>query len=166
MGQRVKKSKIDVQRALLKDIFVSMLTTNIEIMRFQITLTKDKDDIKGLKKFIRDSQKAIEIVNGVNHYEILVSLYNTFLNGKETYFVSLSKTISNKATIRKWDKSERGFKLFLELENQAKAKTQEEYNKKVAQQEMIRRAKEEGKKVEMVYVDGKLQPRIVEEKIN
>lgn len=166
MGQRVKKSKIDVQRALLKDIFVSMLTTNIEIMRFQITLTKDKDDIKGLKKFIRDSQKAIEIVNGVVHYEILVSLYNTFLNGKETYFVSLSKTISNKATIRKWDKSERGFKLFLELENQAKAKTQEEYNKKVAQQEMIRRAKEEGKKVEMVYVDGKLQPRIVEEKIN
>lgn len=166
MGQRVKKSKIDVQRALLKDIFVSMLTTNIEIMRFQITLTKDKDDIKGLKKFIRDSQKAIEIVNSVVHYEILVSLYNTFLNGKETYFVSLSKTISNKATIRKWDKSERGFKLFLELENQAKAKTQEEYNKKVAQQEMIKKAKEEGKKVEMVYVDGKLQPRIVEEKIN
>ena len=166
MGQRVIKSKIDVQRALLKDIFVSMLTTNIEIMRFQITLTKDKDDIKGLKKLIRDSQKAIEIVNSVVHYEILVSLYNTFLNGKETYFVSLSKTISNKATIRKWDKSERGFKLFLELENQAKAKTQEEYNKKVAQQEMIKKAKEEGKKVEMVYVDGKLQPRIVEEKIN
>ena len=166
MGQKTKTSKLDVQKRKLKTVFTDMLLTNIAIMEFQLTLTSDDKDIKGLKKFIKDSKKAIEIVTSITHYEILVSLYNTFLNGKETYFVTLCKTINNKATIVKWDRTEKGFKLFLELENQAKAKSKEEYEKRLAEQETIRKAKEEGKKVEMVYVDGKLQPRIVEEKKN
>ena len=156
--------KIDVQKAQLKHLFIEMLLTNLAIMNFQLTLTNDKEEQKGIKKFIKDTHKAITIINSVVHYEILVSLYNTFLNGKEAYYMTLCKTINNKTTIVKWDRSEKGFKLFLELENQAKAKSQEEYNKRVAQQEMIKKAKEEGKKVEMVFVDGKLQPRIVEEK--
>lgn len=164
MGHKVKNSKLDVQKANLKKIFFTMLETNIEIMRFQITLTDDKNEIKGLKKFIRDSEKAIEIVTSITHYEILVSLYNTFISGKETYFTTLCKTINNKNTIVKWDRTEKGFKLFQKLESDAKARSKAEYEKKMQEQEMIRKAKEEGKKVEMVYVDGKLQPRIVEEK--
>ena len=156
--------KIDVQKAQLKHLFIEMLLTNLAIMNFQLTLTNGKEEQKGIKKFIKDTHKAITIINSVVHYEILVSLYNTFLNGKEAYYLTLCKTINNKTTIVKWDRSEKGFKLFLELENQAKAKSQEEYNKRVAQQEMIKKAKEEGKKVEMVFIDGKLQPRIVEEK--
>lgn len=166
MGHNVKTTKLDVQKRRLKTIFTDMLLTNIAIMEFQLTLTDKEEDKKGLKRFIKESKKAIEIINSVSHYEILVSLYNTFLNGKEVYFASLCKTINNKATIVKWDRTEKGFKLFLELENQAKAKSQEEYNKRLEQQEMIKKAKEEGKKVEMVLVDGKLQPRIVEEKTN
>lgn len=165
MGHK-KKEKLDVQRRRLKTIFVNMLLTNIAIMDFQLTLTDDPNEQKGLKRFIKESKTAIEIIGGVKHYEILVSLYNTFLNGKETYFATLCKTINNKETIKKWDRSEKGFKLFLELENQAKAKSKEEYEKKLAEQEMIKKAKEEGKKVEMVFVDGKLKPRIVEEKAN
>lgn len=161
-----KKEKLDIQRRRLKTIFVDMLLTNIAIMNFQLTLTDDPNEQKGLKRFIKESKAAIDIISGVKHYEILVSLYNTFLNGKETYFATLCKTINNKETIKKWDRSEKGFKLFLELENQAKAKSKEEYEKKVAEQEMIKKAKEEGKKVEMVYIDGKLKPRIVEEKAN
>lgn len=161
-----KIDKIDVQKAQLKHLFTEMLLTNIAIMDFQLTLTNDKEERKGIKKFVKDTKKAIDIINSVVHYEILVSLYNSFLNGKEAYYLTLCKTINNKNTIVKWDRTQRGFKLFLELENQAKAKSQEEYNKRVAQQEMIKKAKEEGKKVEMVFVDGKLQPRIVEEKLN
>lgn len=161
-----KKTKLDVQRRRLKTVFTNMLLTNIAIMEFQLTLTDDPNDKKGLRRFVNMSRKAIDIIGGVKHYEILVSLYNTFINGKETYFATLSKTICMKDTILKWDKTEKGFKLFQELENQAKAKTQEEYNKRVEQQELIKKAKEEGKKVEMVFVDGKLQPRIVEEKSN
>ena len=166
MGHNDKTSKLDVQKQRLKTIFTDMLLTNIAIMEFQLTLTDKEEDKKGLKRFIKESKKAIVIINSVVHYEILVSLYNTFLNGKEVYFTSLCKIINNKTTIVKWDRTEKGFKLFLELENQAKAKSQEEYNKRLEQQEMIKKAKEEGKKVEMVLIDGKLQPRIVEEKTN
>lgn len=161
-----KKTKLDVQKRRLKSVFYTMLNTNIAIMEFQLTLTDDPNEQEGLKRFIKMSNKAIEIISQVNHYEILVSLYNTFVNGKETYFATLCKTICLKNTITKWDRTEKGFKLFLELENQAKAKSQEEYNKRIEQQEMIKKAKEEGKKVEMVLVDGKIQPRIVEEKPN
>lgn len=165
MGHQ-KKTKLDVQKSKLKSLFYTMLNTNIAIMEFQLTLTDEPDEQKGLKRFIKMSNKAIEIISQVNHYEILVSLYNTFINGKETYFATLCKTICMKNTITKWDRTEKGFKLFLELENQAKAKSQEEYNKRIEQQEMIKKAKEEGKNVEMVLIDGKIQPRIVEEKPN
>lgn len=161
-----KKELIDVQKARLKKIFVSMLETNMAVMEFQITLTDKQEEIKGLKRFVSESKKAIEIINSVVHYEILVSLYNTFLNGKETYFATLCKTINNKKTIVRWDRTQKGFKEFIALESEAKAKTKAEYEKKMQEKEMIEKAKEEGKKVEMVYVDGKLQPRIVEEPVN
>lgn len=162
----MKEEKITKQKELLKKTFVKMLETNIEIMKFQMTLTDKEDDIKGLKKFVKQTEKAISIVQSVVHYEILVSLYNTFISQKETYFMTLCKTINNKETIVKWDRTEKGFKLFLQLENEAKAKSKEEYEKKLAQQEMIKKAKEEGKKIEMVYVNGKLEPRVVEEPLS
>lgn len=159
----MKEEKITKQKELLKKIFTRMLETNIEIMNFQMTLTDKANEIKGLRNFVKQTEKAIKLIQSVNHYEILVSLYNTFVNGKETYYVALCKTINNKETIVKWDRTEKGFKLFLQLENEAKAKSKEEYEKKVAQQEMIKKAKEDGKIIEMVYTNGKLEPRIVEE---
>lgn len=151
------------QAEQLKAIFTKMLETNIEIMNFQITLTKKEDEIRGLKKFIRYTKKAIDIVNSVKHQDILISLYNAFLNGKETYFMSLVRTVNNKDTITKWDKSEKGYKEFLKLEEEARAKSKEEYEKKLAEQKAIQEARASGKKVEMVYENGKLTPRIVEE---
>jgi len=162
----MKEEKITKQKELLKKAFVKMLETNIEIMKFQMTLTKKEDDIKGLKKFVKQTEKAISIIQSVVHYEILVSLYNTFISQKETYFMTLCKTVNNKETIVKWDRTKRGFKLFLQLESEAKAKSKEEYEKKLAQQEMFKKAKEEGKKIEMVYVNGKLEPRVVEEPLD
>ena len=166
MGHKTKMSKYDVQKGKLKSLFHMMIATTKEILNFQLTLSNDIENTKGIKKLIKECEKAQEIVTNITHLEILVSLYNTFINGKETYFLTLSKMITNKNTIQKWDRTEKGFKLFLELENQAKPKTQEQYNKRLEQQEMIKKAKEQGKKVEMVYIDGKLQPRIVEEKSN
>ena len=166
MGQKKKMNKLEIQKRRLKQVFVDMLTTNISIMQFQLTLTDKKDEQKGIKKFIKESKQAIEIINSVVHYDILVSLYNTFLNGKETYFMALSKTINRKDTIKKWDRTKKGYALFQKLESQASAKSKEEYENRLKQQEMVKKAKEEGKKIEMVLVDGKLQPRIVEEKAN
>lgn len=162
----MEKTKVENQKKHLKKIFVSMLETNIAIMKLQITLTDKPEDIKGLKGFIKQSEKAIDIINSVVHYEILISLYNTFINSKETYFVALCKTINNKKTIVRWDRSEKGFKEFISLEAEAKAKSKQEYENKLKEKQMIEEARQQGKKVEMVYVDGKLKPRIVEEEIN
>ena len=166
MGHKVKSNKLDVQKNRLKKLFADILNVNIDIMCFQLTFTDKEEEIKGLKKLIRESEKARDLIYSVCHYEILVSLYNTFINGKETFFVSLVKTINRKDTIVKWDRTKKGFDLFLKLESEARAKSKEEYEKKLAKQEMIKKAKEEGKKIEMVYIDGKLEPHIVEEKSN
>ena len=166
MGQENKQRKLDVQKVKLKRLFCSIIDTNINVMDFQLTLTDKAEEIKGLKHFIKESNKAKEIINSIVHYEILVGLYNSFLNGKESYFLSLVRTVNRKDTIAKWDRTKKGFKEFQQKEIEARAKSEQEIKEKMAMQEMIRKAKEEGKKIEMVYVDGKLQPTIVEEKPN
>lgn len=166
MGLKTENEKLNVQKARLKKVFVSMLQTNIDIMTFQLTLTDKPEEVKGIKKLIQDSKKAIDKINNVQHYEILVSLYNSFINGKETYFVLFVKTVVSKNTISKWDKSEKGFKDFLEAEKKARAKSEQEAKENAEKQEIIKKAREEGKKIEMIFKDGKLQPTIVEEKAN
>lgn len=166
MGHENKQQKLDVQKVKLKRLFCSIIDTNINVMDFQLTLTDKTEEIKGLKHFIKESKKAKEIINSVVHFEILASLYNSFLNGKESYFLSLVRTVNSKDTIVKWDRTKKGFKDFQQKELEARAKSEQELKDKMAMQEMIRKAKEEGKKIEMVYVDGKLQPTIVEDKAN
>ena len=160
------KSKIDVQKERLKCIFVNMLATNYSIMNFQKTIAETDEQRRKLGKIMKQTQTAMEIVKKIKHYEILVSLYNTFVASRESYFVMLSSTIYSPKTIKHWDNSEKGFKEFLELDKQARAKSQQEYEEKVKQQELIQKAKEEGKKVEMVYENGKLKPIIVDDKAN
>lgn len=166
MDKSKKQSKCDIQKEYLKKIFRSMLETNKTIMQLQMTLTEKEEEKKGLKKFVKETEKAVEIINSICHYEILVSLYNSFINGKETYFVTLCKTINNKKTIVHWDRTEKGFKEFIKLEEEAKAKTKAEYEEKIKEREMIEKAKQEGKKIEMVYIDGKLKPQIVDAPLN
>ena len=60
----------------------------------------------------------------------------------------------------------KGFKDFQQKEIEARAKSEQELKDKMAMQETIRKAKEEGKKIEFSLVDGKLQPTIVEDKAN
>ena len=162
----VKKNKLDIQKERLKKLFVGMMETTIDVLNFQMTLAKEQKDISGIKKLIRTTTKAIDIIKNVQHYEILVSLYNSFVNGKETYFVAMTRTIVSKNTITKWDKSERGFKLFKELEKEAIAKSEKELEEKRKENEMLEQAKKEGKKVELLYKDGKVKRVIVEEKTN
>lgn len=146
----------------LKNIFTKLLETEISVLEFQKSISKTEKDRKGLNKMIRDGKKAIRIVRDLKHTEILVSLYNSFLNKKETYFIMISKTINSKETL-KWDKSELGFKEFLDLEAQAHAESQKEFEEKQKQLQSIAQAKKDGKKIQMVFENGKLTPVIVEE---
>lgn len=166
MGQKTKKTKLDVQKERLKRVFATMLDSEIAIMEFQLTLASEKEHIKGIRKVIKNSLKAKEIVTSITHFEILASLYNAFVNGKESFYVMLSSTIISKNKVTYWDRTKKGFKEFIALEEQAKAQTQKELDERLAQQEMIKKAQEEGKKIEMVYENGKLKPIIVDNKTN
>ena len=145
-----------------KQVFINFLETEIAILRFQKSLSKRGKDRKGLDEMIKNSEKAIETVRDLKHIEILTSLYNAFLSQKEHYFIMVEKTL-NSENVEKWDKTEDGFKEFLELEETEKAKSQQELEEKKKQAETIAKARAEGKKIEMILEDGKLKPVIVEE---
>lgn len=162
MGQ---KNKINVQKDKLKTLFIKLVETNIALIEFQLTLTSKKEEINGLKKVIKRSNRAIEIIKGIDHIEILSSLYNAYMNKKEPYFVSFVCTIDRKI-INKWDKTEKGFKEFLEQEQEAIEKTEQEEKEKKETLDVIKKAKEEGKKIELLYKDGKIKPVVVNEKVD
>lgn len=166
MGQRNKPTKLDVQKQHLKVVFYRLLDAEIAIMQFQLTLASEEEHIKGIKKVIKDSEKAKQIVTNITHYEILVSLYNAFVNGKESFYVMLSSTINSKNKVTYWDRTKKGFQEFIKLEQEAKAQSQKDYEEKLEQQKIIQKAKEEGKKIEMIFQDGKLKPIIVGEEKN
>ena len=141
-----------------------LLATEINIMDFQLTLTDDPKTKQAIKKVIRDSQKAQEIVMKITHYEILVSLYNAFVNGKESFYVMFSATINAKNKVTYWDRTKKGFQEFIKLEQEAKAQSQKDYEEKLKQQEIIKKAQEEGKKIEYMVdpVTKQLKPIIYE----
>lgn len=166
MGHNKEIDKLNVQKERLKAVFNRLLDTEIAIMQFQLTLASEDEHIKGIKKVIKDSEKAKKIVTSITHYEILVSLYNAFVNGKESFYVMFSATINAKNKVTYWDRTKKGFQEFIALEQQAKAQSQKDYEERLKQQEIIKKAQEEGKKIEMVFQDGKLKPIVVEEKSN
>lgn len=149
------------QREHLQNILISIIDSEIAILQFQKSIAKERKDKSGLNKMINKGKKAKDVIRDLRHTELLISLYNTFVNGKESYFIMVERTINSKNT-QKWDKTEKGFKEFVELEEQAKAKSKEEYEERMKQREMIINAKKQGKKVEMLFKNGKLTPVIVE----
>ena len=148
---------------LLKSVIIDTLKVNKSIAEYQKSITKNRKNTYLCNKIIRETEKAISIIRDVNHSEILESLYKTFVGGKESFYYAILSSVNNPNTIQVWDKSEEGFKKFLELEQDAKEKYENEIKEKKEQREMIEKAKKEGKKVEMMLKDGKLKPVIVED---
>lgn len=166
MGQSVKKTKSEVQLQRLKNVIVSMLQANENLMTFHKSITTDPKAIKVYNKSIKESRKAMVVISQVKHIDILTSLYNALISGKESYFAIFGSVILAKNKVVYWDKTEKGYKEFLKLEAEAKAKSKQEYEEKLKQQELVNKAKAEGKKVEFSYENGKLKPLIVEDKPN
>lgn len=165
MGHKTKINKSDVQNKRLKNMLTKLVETTNAIMEFNLTLMSKENDIKITKKLIRDGKKAIEIINSVKHNDILVDIYNSFIVSNMPFFVSATRVMSQSKKIRHWD-SEKGFKDFLKAREIALAQCDKELEEKKKEQEMIEKAKAEGKNVELMYKDGKIKHVIVEEKPN
>lgn len=164
MGHK-KIDKAEVQNKRLKKALSSLIETTIAIMEFNLTLVKEEKDIQVTKKLIRDGKKAIEIISGIKHNEILVDLYNSFIVGNMPFFVAATRTMSMPKKIKHWD-TEKGFKDFIKAQEKAFAQCDKELEEKKKEREFVEKAKAEGKNVELMYHKGKIKPVIVEEKPN
>ena len=154
------------EKSLYKRSLISICLAYIEIAKLKKFAAVEQKDKDLCDKVVRKTKKAIKIIGEINHIEILRSIYNTFIGGKETMFAILVGAVNHKDTVVKWDKTEKGFQEFLQKEEEAKKLFEEEQAKKKAQSDAIKKAKEEGKNVEFVLKEGKLQPVITDKKVN
>ena len=125
-------------------------------------LASDEKSKKVCDKSIKNCKKALKIVPNIKHIEILYSVYNTIVAGKENIF-ALSGTIISSKQLKKWDTTKEGFKEFQEREEEARNK-QKLQNEELERNRMVmEEARKTGKKVEIVYENGVAKPVMVEE---
>lgn len=158
-------SKEELKRKYLINIIRKVLETNIELMSYYKHYATDEKSKRICSKSIRHTQKSLERLPHIKHIEILQSLFNAIIGGKEVVFVSAGSLVCGKK-VEKWDSTEKGFKEFMALEQEAIKKAKEKAEQDQKDRELIANAKAEGKKVEMVYMNGKFRPMIVKEKDN
>ena len=157
----MKNKEYELRQKQIVKILTKLLETNIEIMTFYKHLAVDDKSKRTCSKSIRQSKKAIEKLQHVQHLEILVSIYNTLIGGKEFVFVSGASLICSK-NFDYWDKTEKGFKEFIELEHQAKVEQEQKLKEQHEKDIALKKAKEEGKDIEHVLVDWKIQTLVKE----
>ena len=156
----MEKRKIDN----LKSIIASMINVARQIVEFQKENDNDPTHKNTYEKLLRHCNKAQILVWSCQHIEILASLYNSFVSGKEQYYIILTESIYK--NVKKWDTTKKGFEEFLKLDEDARNEFNKEKEERERQQEMIKKAREEGKKIDFVFENGKLTPVVLEEKNN
>lgn len=160
-----EEMKKEIKRKYLISIIRKILETNIELMTYYKHYATDEKSKRTCSKSIRKTKKALEILPHIQHTEILQSLFNAIISGKEVIFVSAGFLVCGK-NVERWDSTEKGFKEFMKLEEEAVKKAKEKAEEEQKQREIIAKAKAEGKKVEMVYDKNTktVKPLIIEEK--
>lgn len=148
----------------IKDIIINMIIVNISNLEFQKSVSNVKEHKKTFNKLIHHSVKSIDLVKNITHEDILMNIYNSFVNGHETFYIALSESIYKK--VKSWDTTKKGYKEFKQLEKDAIEKSNQEDEEKKKTAETIKKAKAEGKKVEYFFKDGKIRPVIVNEKVD
>lgn len=157
-----------LQRELIIKTIKALINTNLAILDLHKELFKNsKESIEAINKNIRISKKALNNVEKINHIEILRSLYGNLITNKE-YVFALAPALINSKKCKYWDTTKSGFDEFMALEKEANEIAKKKYEEQQKEQEMIEKAKQEGKKVEYVYdqVEKRNKPMIVEENNN
>lgn len=151
----------EIKRKYLVNIIRKVLETNIELMTYYKYYAVDEKSKRVCNKSIRQTKKSLERLPHIKHIEILQSLFNAVVSGKEVIFVSAGSLVGGK-NVERWDSTEKGFKEFMKLEEEAVKKAKEKAEEEQKERELIAKAKAEGKQVEMVYMNGKIRPMIKE----
>lgn len=150
---------------LIKILTFYLETAKALLIYFKaVATTKEAKDI--CTKSIRNANKSLKVITLINHVEILEYLYATFIgNNAIAYSVSGKVVLSKKLSYYDTNK---GFKEFQEMLEEQKKENEEREKKRKESVEALKRAKEMGKKVEMVYDKNNktTKPMIIEEKAN
>lgn len=154
-------NKKEIKRKYLVNIIRKVLETNIELMAYYKHYATDEKSKRVCSKSIRQTKKSLERLPHIKHIEILQSLFNAVVSGKEVIFVSAGSLVGGK-NVERWDSTEKGFKEFMKLEEEAVKKAKEKAEEEQKERELIAKAKADGKQVDMVYMNGKLRPMIKE----
>lgn len=157
-----EEMKKEIKRKYLISIIRKVLETNIELMTYYKHYATDEKSKRICSKSIRQTKKSLEMLPHIQHLEILQSLFNAIIGGKEVIFASAGSLVCGK-NVERWDNTEKGFKEFMKLEEEAVRQAKEKAEEEQKQREIIAKARAEGKQVEMIYMDGKVKP-IVKEK--
>lgn len=124
------------------------------------TLTNDKVARQKLNKFAKMCEKAKEYLPTIKHDEVLFGIYKNVVTGKESLYTMCPSLILHKAT--KHFDTEKGFKEYLKLEKVAAEEEKKAAEKILEKQKAVANAKQEGKNVEFVYKDGKMEQVVVD----
>lgn len=173
MGLEEKKKKqcSKLSEKELKEYYVDMLTkvleTNISVFAFYKRLANDEKSIETAQKCIDNSKKGIDKIKGIKHIAILESLYAHIIVGKEQYY-AMSGSLCSYDKIDVWDKTTTGYRQFLKMEKEGMELALKKQQEAQKNKEIIDKAKQEGKKVDMIYDEKtkSLKPVVVEEKPN
>lgn len=148
----------------LKSIIAMMIATARQIIEFQKKNDNDPTHKKTFDKLLRHCKSAERTLWQTQHIEILASLYNSFVSGKEQYYIILVESIYK--NVKKWDTTKQGFDEFKRLDDEARNKFNADKKEREEQQLAIKKAREEGKKIDFVFENGKIKPVILEDKPN
>lgn len=153
-----------VRKRYLKDIMVSYLHTCISFYEYMKRVATDSKGKRLCTKVIHNLEQAIIKVNNVKHIEILDYYYSLFVAPNFQIFATAGSLLSSPKMLD-YD-TDSGIVEFNKIIEEQKRKAVEKANEDRANQEAIKKAKEQGKNVEFVYDkdSGKVKPLIVDEK--
>lgn len=161
MGLKVEKKKEYLQK-----IIRNYLLTSLEIMNYLKAVADTKKSKLVCNKSIKNINQALVFVNEVKHIEVLEYLYGLFI-GNNVIQHSISGNVINSKKLREYD-TDKGFDDFLKMVKEQKEQALEREQKRKESLEALKKAKEMGKKVEMVYdpQTKTTKPMIIEDKPN
>lgn len=152
------------KKKYLINIIENYLKTSKSLLEYYKAVATNRKGKLTCTKSIKSIDQAIIHLRQIKHVEILDYLYSTFFGNNVIAYTIAGKIVNNK-TLNDYDKDENieDFKVYLK---ELKEKAVEADKQKREKMEIIKKAQEQGKKVEMVWdKDTKTaKPMIVEDK--
>ena len=154
MGQEKEKDIIvqisdKKKREYLLAIISKHLEMNIALMNYYKSVAPDRKSKLVCTKSIKETEQALVHIHTIKHIDLLEYLYSRFIGSNAIMFATSCKVV-NAPTLKEWD-TQKGHQDFINLMNENRKKLLEKEEEQRKANELIEKAKSEGKRVERVW---------------